>query len=405
MSCALAAIALAQESEPLEQTAARTQAEQTILRIEEGLRERPDDGTLQYYMAMFQAQAGHPDKSLEWLKRVAARRMGFHPTAAADSIRLWNDPAFQQVLTEIAANEPKVLGAREAFRLPDARFVPEGIAYDPKGKRHFIGSVAQRRILERTRAGKFVDFSGTADGSQVRPGIARRRGARASLCRVDQWILETSGRSSGERALRLRPEEPRAQVALLGPGSGQSQRRRRRREWRRGGDRFGRGERLPARRGERRSAVHRSAARSFLPNGVVFAPDDKRIYVAAATGVASVDLASGALERLSQPDDIATGAIDGLYFYDGDLIGVQNVICPGRVVRLDLDADGKQLQGLTVLQAYHPVLDEPTTGAIVGKTLHVIGNSSVARIQPDGALREAETMQPAVILAVPLSRR
>ncbi|NJO12605.1 MAG: hypothetical protein HC872_03125, partial [Gammaproteobacteria bacterium] len=118
----------------------------------------------------------------------------------------------------------------------------------------------------------------------------------------------------------------------------------------------------------------------------------------------AVDLASGAAERLPQPDDIATGAVDGLYFYAGDLIGVQNFICPGRVVRISLSDTADRIEGLQVLQTHHATLDEPTTGAIVGEHLHVIANSSVALVQPDGSLRDQAPIKPAAIVAVPLER-
>lgn len=392
----------AQES--LEDSLARSRAQQTIRRIEEALKERPNDGTLQYYLAMFQAQAGHREQALEWLRRVAARHMGFHPTAGTGFESLWNDSEFQQVLGEIAAQEPKVLGARESFVLPDPKFIPEGIAYDARARRYFLGSVAQRRILERTRDGKFAEFSRPADGLKSVLGL-----------RVDQprgllYAISSNGFSilTGEasenalfvydlksRALKSRhgaPEAlnfndvavgPNGEVVVTDSGAGAVYQ-------------------LEQSSGDLIFLVPPRGLSSA--NGVTFARDGKRIYVAAATSVAVVDLATGRVERVPQPDDIATGAIDGLYFYDGDLIGVQNTICPGRVVRLDLNDGGTAIAGLTVLQAYHPMLDEPTTGAIVDKSLLVIANSSVARVQPNGTLRDEASLQRAVILSVPLAR-
>jgi streptogramin lyase len=394
--------AFAQES--LEDSIARSRAEQTIKRIDEALKERPNDGALQFYMAMFQAQAGHREQSLEWLRRVAARHMGFHPTAGTGFDAVWNDAEFQQVLAEIAAQEPKVTDAKEAFRLSDPKFIPEGIAYDPDAKRYFVGSVAQRRILERTRKGKFVEFSRESDGLNSVLGL------RVDAPRGLLYAVSTNGFSilTGEasdnalfvydlrtRALRARygaPEAlnfndvavgPNGEVAVTDSGTGAVYR-------------------LDTQSGELIFLVPPRGL--WSANGLVFAPDGKRLYVAVATGVAVVELASGRVERVRQPDDIATAAIDGLYWYDGDLVGVQNTICPGRVVRLDLNEDGTAISGLTVLQAYHPLLDEPTTGAIVGRNLQVIANSQVARVQPNGTLRDEPTLENTVILSVPLAR-
>ncbi len=387
-----------------EQPNAREQAEQTIPRVEQALQRRPNDGTLQYYMAMFHAQAGHRDQALEWLKRVAARRLGFHPTPGNGFDELWADAEFQQVLADIAAHETKVVDGREAFRLPDPGFVPEGIAYDARSKRHFIGSVAQRRILQRTQDGKLTDFSNAGDGLKSVLGI-RVDAPRGRLYAVSTNSFVRPPGEAVDNALfvydlktrqllaRVRAPEavnlndvavgPNGEVAVSDSGAGTVYL-------------------LDVAMGELVFLVPPRTISSS--NGLTFSPDGKRMYVAAATGIVAIDAASGEFERMAQPDDIATGAIDGLYFHDGDLIGVQNVVCPGRVVRLDLDEAGKAITGLTVLQAYHPSLDEPTTGAIVGNSLHVIANSSVARVQADGSLRDAATLQPATILAVPLAR-
>ncbi len=402
LSSTLASTALAQED-----PAARAHAEQAIRQVEAALEKRPNDGVLQYYMAMFNAQAGHRDRAIEWLRRVAQRRMGFHPTPGSGFDSLWGDEEFQKVLGEIAANETRVDDAREAFRLPDAKFVPEGIDYDPKGKRHFIGSVTQRRILQRSRNGTFADFSRTTDGLKSVLGVRvdAPRGllyavstnsfARATNEGVDNALFVYDLKTAALRA-RLRVPEavslndvavgPRGEVAVSDSGAGTIYVL----------------DPAPGPIGELIFLV--PPRRLSSSNGLVFAPDGTRLFVATATGIVAVDVASGEFQRLAQPDDIATGAIDGLYVHDGDLIGVQNVICPGRVVRLDIDEEGRAIRGLTVLQAYHQALDEPTTGTIVGKSLHVIANSSVARVAPDGSLRDEATLEPASILAVPLSR-
>ncbi len=382
----------------------RARAEQAIGQVEAALEKRPDDGTLQYYMAMFNAQAGHRERALEWLRRVAARRIGFHPTPGSGFDSLWGDEEFQKVLAEIAAGATRVDDAREAFRLPDAKFVPEGIDYDPKSKRHFVGSVTQRRILQRSRDGKFADFSGSADGLKSVLGVRvdAPRGllyavSTNSFARpvdegIDNALFVYDLKTAKVRA-RLRVPEavnlndvavgPRGEVAVSDSGAGTIYV-------------------LDAASGDLIFLV--PPQRLSSSNGLAFAPDGTRLFVATATGIVAVDVASGEFQRLPQPGDVVAGAIDGLYFHDGDLIGVQNFICPGRVVRLDLAADGREIRGLTVLQAYHPALDEPTTGTIVGKSLHVIANSSVARVAPDGSLRDETTLVPASILAVPLAR-
>ena len=107
--------------------------------------------------------------------------------------------------------------------------------------------------------------------------------------------------------------------------------------------------------------------------------------------------------RLPQPDTVVTGGIDGLYWHDGDLFGIQNSTNPGRVVRIALAEKGTRVAGLTVLQSYqHPEFDEPTTGAIANGALNVIGNSYVGHYQPDGTIKDAAELKGTAIVAVPL---
>jgi sugar lactone lactonase YvrE len=139
-------------------------------------------------------------------------------------------------------------------------------------------------------------------------------------------------------------------------------------------------------------------------NGIAMARDGG-LYVAVSSGIVRVDTATGEPTRLSQPDSVATGAIDGLYWYDGDLIGVQNVTNPGRVVRIALGDKGGKIIGLTVLQSHHhPDFDEPTTGAIAHNTLYVLGNASVGHYQPDGTITNPGDLKGCAIIAVPLQR-
>jgi hypothetical protein len=98
-------------------------------------------------------------------------------------------------------------------------------------------------------------------------------------------------------------------------------------------------------------------------NGITLGVDGN-LYVAISTGIAKIDTSTGAPTRLPQPDAVVTGGCDGLYWYEGDLIGIQNVTNPGRVVRIEFADKGTRVGGLIVLQSHHhhPDFAEPTTG-------------------------------------------
>ena len=76
---------------------------------------------------------------------------------------VWDDPEFQTLRKELAAEEPETPVSPVAFRLKDPKLIPEGIAFDAKGERFFIGSVAQRKIIVTDAKGEVRDFSSPSD--------------------------------------------------------------------------------------------------------------------------------------------------------------------------------------------------------------------------------------------------
>jgi sugar lactone lactonase YvrE len=139
-------------------------------------------------------------------------------------------------------------------------------------------------------------------------------------------------------------------------------------------------------------------------NGIAMGADGM-LYVAISTGIARINIDTGEPTRLPQPDNVATGGIDGLYWHEGDLLAVQNVTNPGRVVRIALADKGSRIAALTVLQSHHhPDFAEPTTGTIAKKALYVIGNSHIKHQQPDGSIKDPEKMKGTAVVAVPLRR-
>jgi hypothetical protein len=154
--------------------------------------------------------------------------------------------------------------------------------------------------------------------------------------------------------------------------------------------------------GGRRLEPMGAAGRLPGANGIAVAPDGT-VYVAVSTGIARLDPGSGAAARLPQPDDVVTGGIDGLYWHDGSLLGVQNGLTPGRVVRIALIDGGRGVSGMSVLQSHHhPLFDEPTTGTIAGNRFIVIANSHVARYRADGTIEDPAALRPPALIAVPL---
>lgn len=377
-------------------------ARATLERIQALRKERPNDGVLVYYEAAFQSQLGQRSLALELLRSLIGRKLGLIPTRDLGFDAVWNDTEFQTVRKELADEDVKTPDAPVAFRLKDPKLIPEGIAYDPTSKRFFLGSIAQHKIIVSDAKGEAGDFSASGDKLDAVLGLAVDP-ARGHLYAVSTNGFEDSGKTERRNAIMrynlkdgrlmdrfVAPESMQLNdVAIAPDGTVYTTDSESSTVFRKKPD-----ERTFTRLGE--TGGVRGA------NGITFSSDGI-LYVTLSTGIARVDTATGAATRLPQPDTVVTGGIDGLYWHDGDLFGIQNSTNPGRVVRIALADKGSRVVGLTVLQSYqHPEFDEPTTGAIANGALNVIGNSYVGHYQPDGSIKGAAALKGTTIVAVPL---
>jgi hypothetical protein len=91
-------------------------------------------------------------------------------------------------------------------------------------------------------------------------------------------------------------------------------------------------------------------------------------------GLMVVDLRTNEVQAVARPGDLCLATIDGLYFYRGALIAIQNALMSPRVVRLRLRKDLRGIAGFEVLERRNPLFDGVTTGVIVGKELFYMAN-------------------------------
>jgi DNA-binding beta-propeller fold protein YncE len=155
--------------------------------------------------------------------------------------------------------------------------------------------------------------------------------------------------------------------------------------------------------GEAREIVPANVVRGS--NGLAASPDSKRLYVAHSTGIAVVDLDTGAIKRVVVPEHETVAAIDGLYEWQGQLIGVQNVTTPGRVILMTLSSDGTAITRVqTLLSHHHNALDEPTAGAVAPDGFYLLAATGVAHFNRAGTIDNPETLPKPTVLRVPLPR-
>ena len=376
-------------------------ARRGIAAVQAVLRERPDDATLYFYLARFQAQAGDRDAAIASLQKVLELGDGFVPARELGFETLWDDPRFQKLRAELEARLPQLDFAPIAFELDDTRLVPEGIAYDPASRSFFLGSIAQHKIV---RVRDDMHVSDFALGLDCVLGIAVDA-PRRILYAVSTSALTAAGRKPRRNSIvafdvdslrMLRrvdvPEAMQLNDVTVAPG----------------GRVFTTDSASGAvfeilKDGARRTLVRPDELRGS--NGIAPSADGTRLYVAHTTGLAVVDVANGGAKRVANSTRETLAAIDGLYQWQGQLIGVQNTTTPGRVLLITLTPDGNAIERVqTLLSHHHTRLDEPTTGAITERGFFLLAATGVGRYNDRGETERPESLPKPTVLRIPLPR-
>jgi sugar lactone lactonase YvrE len=373
---------------------------------------RPEDATLHFWRARAWAQCGDTAQTVAALAEVERFGAGFLPVRDAGFEKVWDDPAFRARYAALEAALPRVDLATEAFRVERQDLIPEGIAWDPGSRRLFVGSLATGEIVavEATNVagggGARRPFAGPFAGVGQVLGLAVDAGRRRLYAVATSALVAVAGASPANAVLELDADSGAVVRRLDAAGAAQLNDVTVAPDGTLFASDSGAGGIWRATAADT-ALVRWPSAEVALggANGIAVSAGGDALYVAHATGIARLELASGTLTpRIDNTTRETLAAIDGLYARGNTLIGVQNVTHPGRVVELTLDAAGaKVVAARTLLSHHHPGLAEPTTGAVDGDRFLLLANSYVGRLQPDGTIRDAATIAEPVVLAIPLA--
>jgi len=381
-------------------------AKRTIAAIEELLKQRPDDPTLHFYLSRFRADAGDKPGSVAALEKVGELGEGFLPTREFGFATIWDHPPFQAARSKLEAKLPRLDYAPTAFQLDDRGVIPEGIAHDPHSRRFYVGSIAQKRIVQVEADGAVSEFAGPAAKLDEVLGLALDTPRRV-LYAVSTSALTAKGEKERRNAVVAFDVDSRRLLQRYDVAGAQQL----------NDVAIAPGGRVFA-SDSGSGAIYEIAvkgpgpSRELVPagrirgtNGLAVSPDGKRIHVAQSTGLAVVDIASGEVKRVANETRENIAAIDGLYEWQGQLIGVQNVTNPGRVILVTLSRDGSAVTSVkTLLSHHHSALDEPTTGAVGRDAFYLLAATAVTRYNREGKIDKPDTVPMPTVVRIPLPR-
>jgi sugar lactone lactonase YvrE len=381
---------------------AQPSGETPVTALERALAAQPEDAVLAYFLAVFRARAGDHDGAFDALEQALKHGDGLLPTAALFPT-LGEDPRYAVMRARFDRRLPRKVDGKVKFELRDRTLIPEGIAYDAKTRRFYVGSIARRAIYRVNPTGDLTRISRPEDDVDAVLGIAidaRRRilyavstGALTAgegvpvrnavkAYDLESGTLVRSVAVSDARQLNDVAVAPDGTLLVTDSAAGAVYA-------------------IDPSAGHVRTVIPPDGARGA--NGIAIAPQGGVAYVAASRRPLRIDLASGEVTPLTLPPRENAAAIDGLYWHDGALIGIQNVTTSARIVRLALAADGRSITAVQTLQSHHQrAFDEPTTAAIAPDGLYVLARTYVSRFNAKGTIDHPETIGPPLILRVPL---
>ncbi|HKF56452.1 MAG TPA: hypothetical protein VKJ45_13435, partial [Blastocatellia bacterium] len=106
--------------------------------------------------------------------------------------------------------------------------------------------------------------------------------------------------------------------------------------------------------------------------------------------------------RLQEPSDAWLVGLDGLTRVPDGFITVQIGVRPQRVLRLRLDADGRRISDVRILEMNHPGYSGPIQGAVSGSSFLYIANSQLDLGNGETGEFASDRVRPTVVLRLAL---
>lgn len=119
-------------------------------------------------------------------------------------------------------------------------------------------------------------------------------------------------------------------------------------------------------RDQGRLQAYVASADSVSFRGMTASDDGKMLYVADyEMGLLALDLEGQRARRVTGPETLNFGGIEGLEFWDGHLVVIQNGNSPQRIMRLALADDGVTVDTVSPLAVAQPFFSYPNYGTMV----------------------------------------
>jgi len=356
----------------------------------------------QYNLACAYALNGDTQNAVKTLQFLLDENSDFALLAENDLnfTALHNNPGFKKILTQIKKKTQPVNNSHIAFSVPEKDLIPEGIAYDPVDKAFFLGSLQKCKIIRIDKNGNISNFT-----QPRQDGLVSVLGMKVDAKRRTLWVVSSYGffnsniprellGTSGvfkydlnTRKLLKKYMLPQGEKHFLNDLTIASN-----------GDVYVTDWMVYAvyKISAKRDTIEKFCDLPRRPNGIDFSDKKTKIFIA-GSGIGVLDINTKNFCELIHPRNMLLSG-DGLYFYKNSLIAVQNK----KVTRFYLNKSQDTIIDAQVLEAYNPLFNIPTTGAVAGNWFYFIANSQLQNYDNKGNLFPLNELEKTVILKVKL---
>lgn len=362
-----------------------------------------------YYRGIGSAMTNKPEEAIRCLRDAILINASFSLTTNELSSLSGNKEfeALKEFQKEITT---PVTHSDTAFTLKDRSLHLETVAQGEKSGVYYFSSIHKRKVLRMDEKGKVIDFTSRAqDGTTAVLGLKVNKeknllwvcsspmevmenydtALRSSVCLYNlktkkllaQYTPDPSIKNSifGDLILNKKGEvfisdSPNNIIFKVNESSGQL-------------ESFYTSEEL------------------WNIQGITFSEDEQYLFIADyIKGIFRLTLATKELIQVSREPLISLKGIDGLMWYKGSLIAIQNGVSPMRVTRYYLNSAFDKITRFEIIDRAHPAFNEPTNGCIIDDKLFYVGNSQWSGYDNNNKLKPVDQLQDIVILKTDLKK-
>ena len=343
---------------------------------------RPMQGPIGYELAAAYARVDDKRRCYDVLVRLQGSGYGFDPSKDARFDKVKGTRVWDYIVLNLQANLNPFGGGKLGFTLPKGDTLIEAIAYDPTRKAFLAASVREGSIQLVDMQGKTSEFI----GANAENGLLATYGLATDAARDVLWAIGNGvphrkgivaadyGRavlykftlSTGKFVARF--EVPVAHRPALLSSIAVSPK----------GDVYvadGVARRIYRVEGAELKLVIENKRLTSI-RGMAFNADGSKLFFADYDlGLFGINLNTGKAFAILPGKNFTLYGIEGVSFWNGYLIVVQNGFPPARVMRLTLDANGTLVEHAQALDAAKPEFGVPTQGVVVGDDFWFVANS------------------------------